>query len=416
MYLVVICRYEIINHHLDRCASYNSRGYRAVLVLGCSCGSAYQRTGNRHQHSTLAARRHDSNALNPNRQLNNKRLDKCNSISMRFGEFKPGPAKPIGEGKEKKVFVNPENQERVIAEIKKPKEAEFKMDTPLDYSPRQLKGAFYITKIANLVLPNNVPAIHQVGETIEGQQIIESDRVAHSPEHTAVQEALRSGADIGDADELVQGKLINEIDKVEEKFGNSGLERLLDEPGGTSNYSRDEDGNVKYLKTLVPWEVRKVGARHQITLLFDEKDLTKAIKKLKDSKAGPIRGAKEEAESYLERIKELYNEEVKAYAAFDQENLKDPEEGIKEIEALFSAFEAKHDLSALATITDAAEALASSERAAAKADLLATWHQMQKLQNETKITFGQYDELDRKYKDLSFKAVGIMRGDIVHHQ
>ncbi len=123
---------------------------------------------------------------------------------MRFGEFKPGPAKPIGEGKEKKVYVNPENQDRVIAEIKKPKEAEYKMDVPLDYSPRQLKGAFYLTKIAHLLLPKNVPEIYQAGESAEGQQTIDAERIAHSPEHTSVLALLATGTEVGEAAEFQQ--------------------------------------------------------------------------------------------------------------------------------------------------------------------------------------------------------------------
>lgn len=312
---------------------------------------------------------------------------------MRFGEFKPGPAKPIGEGKEKKIFVNPQNPERVIAEIKKPKEAEFKMDAPIDYSPRQLKGAFYLTKIAHLLLPKNVPEIHQAGESVEGQQTIDSERVTGSAEDTSY----------------------TEIDKIEEKFERIGLRLLIDEAGGMDNYSKDEDGNIKYLKTLVPWEVSKMGARHQVELLFDENDLTKAIKKLKDSKTGPVRGANEEAASYLERIKELYDEEVQAYAESDQENLKDSEEGIKEVEALFEAYPQNHNMEFLISITDLDVALVNEERIAAKADLMAAWDHMQRLQQETKISQAQYNELDKKFKELRRVVLGVARGKVIDH-
>jgi cell division protein FtsB len=311
---------------------------------------------------------------------------------MRFGEFKLGPAKPIGEGKEKKVFVNPENPERVIAEIKKPKEAEFKMDTPLDYSPRQLKGAFYLTKIAHLLLPKNVPEIYQVGETKEGQQTIDSERIDNSPQ------------DISGAEFVTLKEALEKI----------GLEFIAEEHRNLSNYSKGEDGNAKYTETLMPWRVGKFGARHRVELSFDEKDLTKAIKKLKDSKEGPIRGANEEAASYLERIKELYDEEVQAYTQFDQENLKDPEEGIKEVEALFTAYPQKHNIELLFSITDLDVALASEERIAAKKDLLAAWAQMQKLRDETKITTEQYDQLNNKYKELN-RSLGLARGKVIDH-
>ncbi len=171
---------------------------------------------------------------------------------------------------------------------------------------------------------------------------------------------------------------------------------------------------MKYLRPLVPWEVIKYGGRHQLALSFDEKVLARAIKKLKDSKDGPIRGAKEEAESYLERIKELFAEDVQAYAQFDKENLKDPEEGIKEIEGLFATYEANRDLKLLFAITDQKEALESVERARAKADLLIMWNQMQKLQNETKVTTEQFTALDKKYKQLRRSFGVILNGKVDH--
>lgn len=366
---------------------------------------------------------------------------------MRFGEFKPGPAKPIGEGKEKKVYVNPENPDRVVAEIKNPKEIEFKADDPIPYSPRQLKGAFYLTKIAHLLLPKNVPEIYQAGESAQGQQTMDAERIAHTPGQEALQIAYKLGADAKAAAEVFKGKeidpetldalqkayklgedakaeadaLINkemgpEIIETTDKLVRLGLGNMLESETDSGGYTKNEGGEVQYIKPLMPWEVIKTAGRHQLTLQFDEKTLTRAInRKLKESKDGTIRGAREECLSYLDRIKELFAEDVQAYAAFDQENLKDPEQGIEDIEFLFRAFRQANNLEMLSTITDAKVALVSPERIAAKSQLLGIWQAMQELQNTTKVTQEQYVELDKKYKDLSRRAIGIMRGAIVDH-
>ena len=77
---------------------------------------------------------------------------------MRFGRFESAGHAPLGEGVEKKVYENPANEDRVIAEVKKDDEGKER------YSVRQLKGSYYLTKIAHLLLPKRVPDIYQAGQ------------------------------------------------------------------------------------------------------------------------------------------------------------------------------------------------------------------------------------------------------------
>ncbi len=101
---------------------------------------------------------------------------------MRLESFASDGITPIGQGEQKKVFVDPKNEKRIIAEIKKATSVE-------KYSPRQLKGAFYLTKIIHNILPKNIPNIYQVSTTTEGTQTIDRERVAHTSGHAALQEA-----------------------------------------------------------------------------------------------------------------------------------------------------------------------------------------------------------------------------------
>jgi hypothetical protein len=67
--------------------------------------------------------------------------------SMRF-KFESANRTPLGEGKEKRVYADPNNEKRVIAERKESAEKE---------TYRQLKGRYYLTKMVHLLLPETYP-------------------------------------------------------------------------------------------------------------------------------------------------------------------------------------------------------------------------------------------------------------------
>src|SRR5687767_12610518 len=98
---------------------------------------------------------------------------------MRVEKFESAGREPIGEGKENKVFVDPKNEKRVIAERKEGAEKD---------SFRQLKGRYYLTKIVHELLPLHIPDIYQTTQTSTGQQTIDRERINHSESHAQLQE------------------------------------------------------------------------------------------------------------------------------------------------------------------------------------------------------------------------------------
>jgi len=82
---------------------------------------------------------------------------------MRFESFNTSDQQPLGVGEDKETFINPADPERVISVLKEKKGIEKE-------SPNKLKGAYYLTKIAHLLLPENIPEIYQAGESKDGQQ------------------------------------------------------------------------------------------------------------------------------------------------------------------------------------------------------------------------------------------------------
>jgi len=298
---------------------------------------------------------------------------------MRLGRFESGGIKPLGQGDSKKVYADPKNEKRVVAEIKTPEERKEKGEEP--HSPRQLKGAYYLTKIAHLLLPRHVPDIYQAGEFIDGQQTIDRERVIHT--HAPV----------------------TEMHVVDEELERIGLGFNIDENIG--NYSKNEKGDVQYLEPFMPWEAPLVSG-YEIELLFDEAELTEAVGELKDETAQKI------CKNYLERIHALFEEEKKELKETYAASLADAEPIVKNIEALFDAFEAKHNMDALFAIKTINEALQSKERAAAKTDLLAIWSQLKTLETGTNISNERYIALHDKYRKL-YMAVGTISNGIVDH-
>ena len=78
---------------------------------------------------------------------------------MRLDTFRSVGRKALGEGDDKKAFVDPREDERVILEIKKDGTGE-------KYSPRLLKGAFYLNK--PIFILNDIPTESPFLEEIIG--------------------------------------------------------------------------------------------------------------------------------------------------------------------------------------------------------------------------------------------------------
>lgn len=179
---------------------------------------------------------------------------------MRLDTFRSVGRKALGEGDDKKAFVDPREDERVILEIKKDGTGE-------KYSPRLLKGAFYLNKIAHLLIPNSVPEMYQASESLDGQQMFDRERIAHTPAHKRLQMDRRSGRDEERSKTRMEREMGSEMQEVDLELERIGLGFSIDP--NVANYSSDKAGNVRYLETFMPWG--KPGGRVPATpeLLFD---------------------------------------------------------------------------------------------------------------------------------------------------
>ncbi len=315
---------------------------------------------------------------------------------MRFGNFEGMNQKPLGEGDEKKVFINPEDEGRVIAVTKK----EAGKDTP-----RQLKGRYYLTKIAHMLLPQHVPDIYQAGESQSGVQTVDAERIAHTQGHALLQEARQ----LGEGEESAHQQIIKEMDgamtKVDMELERIGLSFNID--ANVGNYTKDEAGNVYYLETFKPWQV-DVANPKELEVLFDEEEMRIAIDGMADQEA------KAECMNHLERLLALLEEE--------RQELREQPEAIsiecgphvQELEATLEPFLKEDVLAVLHTIQTEDDAIKSKERADAKKVLLVAFNKLKFLQNETNITTEEYARLQAKYKTLD-RAIGVGNRGVIDH-
>lgn len=210
---------------------------------------------------------------------------------MRLGKFESAGKESIGEGWQKRVFVDPKNEKRIIAEMREG----YMKDTI-----RQLKGRYYLTKIAHLLLPENIPAVYQAGESVEGKQTLDAERIAHSPKHALLQKTWRTGKGFGAAYKQAQKELGAEIQELAPRLKHIGLGLGVDTY--TANFTKDKKGNAYYLETFKPWEINLPDSG-EVEMWFDEKKLRNAIDELSDS------ATKEKCKRLLERVFALAKEE-----------------------------------------------------------------------------------------------------------
>lgn len=159
-----------------------------------------------------------------------------------------------------------------------------------------------------MLFPKNIPEMHWVGSTTHAYQV---DRVEIDERH----KNILKYADL--ADEAYNKNMINEAtywsgknyelqdtvisDKdvriFTEKIVELGI-RSLDR--SALNYSKDKEGNISYLDSFYVWKYKNDGSPF---LFCDFEKLEKALSSLQD-------GDKKTATNFLQRLKELYEEEV----------------------------------------------------------------------------------------------------------
>ncbi len=218
---------------------------------------------------------------------------------MRLGKFESAGKEPLGTGKDKRVFVNPKDESKVISVER---EDAWSKDTV-----RQLKGRYYLTKIVHIIFPKNIPDVYQAGESVEGKKTVDAERVPHTPGHALLQEVTYGGINLGmepirSAKKQTAEELGGEMEKLNSELHRIGLVANIDTT--LSNYTKDEKGNVYYLETFKPWQVDSENKEFKY-MMFDEE-------KLRDAIAGiPDEAARKKCERYLDRILALAEEERK---------------------------------------------------------------------------------------------------------
>jgi hypothetical protein len=237
---------------------------------------------------------------------------------MRLEKFESENIQPLGESEEKKVFINPDDESRVISERKEGKEKD---------TPRQLKGRFYLTKIAHLLLPKNVPEIYQTGESSDGTQQIEAERISHTPGQTLLQEARRSGEDEESAQDKIIEEMGGEMGELDLELENIGLGLVIHT--GVGNYTKDEQGNINYLDTFSPWETNPSNEKG-IELLINEEEMRYAIE------SNPDPTTRETSHQYLDRLLALFEEEKQEQQISKGVELVNSSPVIQELEAVLA--------------------------------------------------------------------------------
>ena len=169
----------------------------------------------------------------------------------------------IGEGAEKKVYVNPNNPDSVIGVFHE----------SMEESSEFVKARFYLTKILHLLFPENIPEIHAAASD---PYVIVTDKVEDSTRSFTLAE--RSGKAFGD--------LKAKLDLVGVAF---------DDFAG--NLKFDKNGDLFYVDSFEPW---LVGKNFISKPQFNKEKMEAAIQNLDDDK-------KELALSYFKRLDEMYN-------------------------------------------------------------------------------------------------------------
>mgnify|MGYP001561091496 CR=1 FL=1 len=262
-------------------------------------------------------------------------------------------------------------------------------------SPRLLQGSFYLTKIARALAPQYIPDIE---EAAEGESVFKREGVVY---HVSEND----GDDVENKAETAETG--NEVEAISDKLEKLGLTLRVD--ARYQSYAGEGKGNVRYIKTLAPWEVAD-SAPGQLDLLFDA-----------DSLRASIRGAKnlspeirKECKAYLDRILELFEEEKVEQEKKRRENLRDCTRELKKMEEMLSVSEMPGRLDKLFAITTEAEAVQRETRNAAIRLRNAIDKHLKILKAETNVTQEQYDAFYARYKKLQL-AIGARNGGVIDH-
>lgn len=202
--------------------------------------------------------------------------------------------KALGVGDEKVVYEDPNNPELVVSLHKE--------DTgDRELSPSEMNARFYLTKIIHLLFPQSIP---DIAMSASEPNLIKRKKIQFDSDHDAIRR-LRLLREEGEepSEELIQASK-----RVGEKIKSDGnvlqlakaLENLgVDVDRASQNFGYDVEGNVIYIEEFNALRMAADGPQPW----FDIDKIERAIEGLDDKK-------REQASTYLERLKKLIAEEI----------------------------------------------------------------------------------------------------------
>lgn len=206
------------------------------------------------------------------------------------------PREQIGAGYSKKVFSDPENQQRVDIEFRE------------KLTNNQIKSVYYFNKLLKLFYPNNIPNVYIAGN--KDDSYIKAEKLERDTEHERTANRLVTDDEyfMGNADSVLAQEDRDEVDSQIQirtndprvlQFVKSVYQNgFLIDPAG-QNYVFSKDGTLKYVELNPAWEYH-FG---EMMRSFDPERLEDAINKLLPSQ-------REQATQYLNRINALLEEEI----------------------------------------------------------------------------------------------------------
>ncbi len=183
--------------------------------------------------------------------------------------FEKRLGKKLGSGFEKEVFEDLENPKFAIGVFHEHSHEE---------SPHRAKGRFYLTKILNLLFPENIPDFHLAATK---PHAIIVDKVEGRKFHINT-----FGRQSEDRDDL---------SSLREKIGS--LDIVID--SHHQNFMYDEKDNMKYVDSINPWYITGKG---MVRLNYNPVRLAEAMQNLKEEEK--VKGL-----IYLSRLENLRKEE-----------------------------------------------------------------------------------------------------------
>lgn len=211
----------------------------------------------------------------------------------------------IGEGEDKKVYVHPKDESKVVARFKEKEEN-------LVETARQIKGRFYLTKILHLIFPTSIPDVSLVakGENtilVSEKKKLDELHKKHNKLRTQVRYENNQSPELSkEYSRIYEGhedRLIWDDKYIDFLRDIASLGVDLDP--SPSNFGYDKDKNLVYVDNdFKPWKIRTNQEKTRVEMIknYDREQILEASDKLDEETRGKIK-------SHLDRLDTLFKEE-----------------------------------------------------------------------------------------------------------